>query len=108
MYSLSLSLSLLLPLVSAFNTYRSSLTDCLNDAQVPILLSTSIGWEDAIEPFNLRFTPIPNVVVIPRDVNDVSPIPFPLPSIVQISSTRLTNTHRSKEPCDVRASRIPR
>lgn len=71
MYSLSLSLSLLLPLVSAFNTYRSPLTDCLNDANVPILLSSSVGWSDAIEAFNLRFTPIPQVVAIPRDVSDV-------------------------------------
>lgn len=71
MYSLSLSLSLLLPLVSAFNTYRSPLTDCLNDANVPILLSSSVGWSDAIEAFNLRFTPIPHVVAIPREVADV-------------------------------------
>lgn len=70
-------LPLLLPLASAFNTYRSPLTDCLNDAEVPILLSSSVGWSDAITAFNLRFTPVPNVVAIPRTEQDVFLPPHP-------------------------------
>lgn len=79
MYILSLSLlPLVLPLVSAFNSYRSPLTDCLNEASVPILLSSSTGWSQEIEAFNLRFTPVPKVVAIPRNVPDVcSPPPLP-------------------------------
>lgn len=80
MYSLTLALSLL-PLVSAFNSYRSQLTDCLNAASVPIVLSSSAGWSTQIQAYNLRFTPAPNVVAIPRNVNDVCLPPHPpLPS----------------------------
>lgn len=72
MYTPSLSLlPLLLPLVSAFNSYRAPLIDCLNAASVPILLSSSVGWSEQIEPFNLRFTPVPNVVALPRNVANV-------------------------------------
>lgn len=72
---------LLLPLASAFNTYRSPVTDCLNDAEVPILLASSDGWSEAIIAFNLRFTPVPNIVAIPRTEQHVciSP-PFPVPT----------------------------
>lgn len=69
------SLSLLLA-VSARNTYRSVLTDCLNTASVPILLTSTTGWADEIEPYNLRFTPAPSVVAIPRtqaEVHMISP-----------------------------------
>lgn len=66
-----LAMALLPPIVSAFNTDRSSLTDCLNEANVPILISSSVRWSQAIQPFNLRFTPVPNVVVTPRNIHDV-------------------------------------
>lgn len=75
MHSLSL-LSFVLPLVSAFNSYRWPLNDCLNDANVPLLLANSAGWAEEIEPYNLRFAPTPNVVTIPRNVADVC-LPHP-------------------------------
>ncbi|KAL0630899.1 hypothetical protein Q9L58_010247 [Maublancomyces gigas] len=70
MHSLSL-LSFVLPLVSAFNSYRWPLNDCLNDHNVPLLLASSVGWAEEIEPYNLRFALTPNVVTIPRNVADV-------------------------------------
>lgn len=70
-------LPLALPLVAAFNSYRSVLTDCLNQAQVPILLSSSTGWSQAIQAYNLRFMPAPNVVAMPRNVADVCLTPPP-------------------------------
>lgn len=76
MYFLSLSVSLLLlalPLATAFNSYRSLLTDCLNSAHVPILLSSSTGWLQEISPYNLRLNPLPDVVAMPRNVADVRP-----------------------------------
>lgn len=60
-----------LPLASAFNSYRSLLTDCLNAAQVPILLSSSAGWSQSIQAYNLRLTPTPTVVALPRNLADV-------------------------------------
>lgn len=60
-----------LPLASAFNSYRSTLTDCLNAGSVPILLTSSPGWSQEIAPYNLRFTPAPTVVAIPRNSADV-------------------------------------
>lgn len=72
MYSLSL-LTLVLPLVSAFNSYRWPLNDCLNEANVPLLLASSPNWPEEIEAYNLRFTPVPNVVTMPRNVADVCP-----------------------------------
>lgn len=74
MYFLSLSVSLLplaLPLATAFNSYRSLLTDCLNGAHVPILLSSSTGWAQEISAYNLRLTPAPSVVAMPNNVADV-------------------------------------
>ncbi|KAF8537005.1 hypothetical protein BDD12DRAFT_746446 [Trichophaea hybrida] len=64
-------LSFLLPLAAAYNVRRSALTDCLNNAQVPILLTSSPGWGAEVEPYNLRFTPAPAVVTIPRNKKDV-------------------------------------
>lgn len=77
MRSLSL-LSFVLPLVSAFNSYRWPLNDCLNDHNVPLLLASSVGWAEEIEPYNLRFALTPNVVTIPRNVADVC-LPHPPP-----------------------------
>lgn len=70
MYSLAL-LSLALPLVFAMNSYRTTLTDCLNGANVPILLANSAGWTQEISAYNLRFSPVPNVVAMPRTVANV-------------------------------------
>lgn len=76
MYAFALALSLL-PLVSGFNSYRSQLTDCLNAASVPIVLSSSADWSTQISAYNQRFTPVPQVVAIPRSVTDVcSPPPL--------------------------------
>lgn len=99
-------LPLLLPVVSALNTHRSTLTDCLNAAEVPILLSSSVGWSEAIEPFNLRFSPLPNVVVIPRDEHDVFPPPPPPPPTLE--DIRITNGFRSKKQLNVRANQASR
>ncbi|CCX16444.1 Similar to Uncharacterized FAD-linked oxidoreductase ygaK; acc. no. Q796Y5 [Pyronema omphalodes CBS 100304] len=67
-------LQFLVPLAAAFNARRSSLTDCLNAASVPILLTFSPSWQDATKPFNLRLTVNPAVVTIPRTKAEVSPI----------------------------------
>ncbi|KAI5789793.1 hypothetical protein FPQ18DRAFT_339187 [Pyronema domesticum] len=65
-------LQFLVPLAAAFNARRSSLTDCLNAASVPILLTFSPSWQDATKPFNLRLTVNPAVVTIPRTKAEVT------------------------------------
>lgn len=71
MHPPSLLFLAVLPLASALNAYRSLLTDCLNAAQVPILLSSSAGWSQEIQAYNLRLTPTPTVVAMVRNLADV-------------------------------------
>ncbi|CCX30517.1 hypothetical protein FPQ18DRAFT_312236 [Pyronema domesticum] len=64
-------LQFLIPLAAAFNARRSALTDCLNAASVPILLTSSPSWQGATKPYNLRLTVNPAVVTIPRTKAEV-------------------------------------
>ncbi|KAI5818346.1 hypothetical protein BZA77DRAFT_277506 [Pyronema omphalodes] len=61
----------LIALAAAFNGQRSSLTDCLNAASVPILLTSSPDWADVTKPFNLRLIVNPAVITIPRNKIDI-------------------------------------
>lgn len=55
----------------AFNVRRDALSDCLAGGNVPILMTSSPLWSEAIEPFNLRLQPSPNIVAIPRNNDEV-------------------------------------
>lgn len=74
------------PLVVALNIPRSTLTDCLNSASVPVLLTTSSGWAQEISPYNLAFAWKPAVVAQPTTLKHVcSSLPFQLSNTTEIA-----------------------
>ena len=51
---------------------HTSLAECLIESQVPIVESCSTGWNQIIEPFNLRTNYTPLLLAVPESVEHVA------------------------------------
>lgn len=67
--ALELSVALAAPSIHSRHT---TLSECLVEAQVPIMGSSSTEWAKTILPYNLRAKYTPALLAIPESVNHVS------------------------------------